>query len=160
MTKDEAKAELDDLSLACQKVGLFLHKFALLEHEMNERIVDILQLKDQAAGVVAHGLDFFKKFNLLKTVAIGQRRPPDEKKHVGKIFSGIARSKTIAPDCDGSSCLFEPAINGSVQFRYTLAKDGKVDIKDPFCGPRRSSRANSKSWTIFARSWRMNSSLH
>ena len=101
---------------------------------MNERIVDILQLKDDAADVVAHSLDFFKKFNLLKTVAIGQT-PPDEKKRVEDIFSGIAKqndSRTMV-----AHCRFEPAAKGSVQFRRTVARDGKVKIDDPLWTPEK-----------------------
>jgi hypothetical protein len=47
----KAHKEPEQLFLACQKVGLFLHKFALLEQEVNERIADLLKLQGEAADV-------------------------------------------------------------------------------------------------------------
>jgi hypothetical protein len=117
----------DEFSLACQKVGLFFHKFAFLEQEINERIVDMLKLKGDAADVVSHGLDFFKKFNLLKTVAVGQT-PSEEKERVEGIFSDIAKQNDSRQVMAHSR--FEPGIKGSVQFRRTVAKDGKVKVQD------------------------------
>ncbi|ULK98491.1 hypothetical protein [Bradyrhizobium sp. I71] len=58
-----------DLDVACAKVGRYLYEFALLEREINASIVQILDLKSDAADVVSHSLDFFKKVNLLKIVA-------------------------------------------------------------------------------------------
>jgi hypothetical protein len=46
--------DCDDLSKACEKVGRFLHDFALVEQEINERIADILNLKGDAADVVVN----------------------------------------------------------------------------------------------------------
>jgi hypothetical protein len=123
MAEDE-----DELSLACQKVGLFLHKFALLEQEINERIVDMLELKGLAADVIAHSVDFFKKLNLLHTVAVGQT-PPKEKQRVKKIFDDIAKQNNDNRVVVAHS-RFEPALKGSVQFRRTVARDGKVEVQD------------------------------
>ena len=116
----------DELSLACQKVGLFFHKFALLEQEINERIVDMLELKGDAADVVTHSLDFFKKLNTLWIVAIG-RTPSEKKKRVERIFKAIAKRNDNRQIM--AHCRFEP-VNGSVQFRRTVAKDGKVRVQD------------------------------
>ena len=78
-------AHEDDLSKACAKVGRFLHDFALIEQEINADIVQILDLKGAAADVIANGLDFFKKANLLKTVAL-ETAPQAEKEDVEKLF--------------------------------------------------------------------------
>jgi hypothetical protein len=117
----------DELSSACQKVGLFLHKFALLEQEINERIGDMLGLKGDAADVIAHSIDFMRKWNLLKTVALGQT-PSKRKKRVAKIFSAIAIHNDNRVVMAHSR--FEPGIKGSVQFRRTVAKGGKVEVQD------------------------------
>ena len=60
----------DDLLKACAKVGRFLHDFALVEQEFNDGIVQILDLKGAAADVIANSLDFLRKHNLLRTVAL------------------------------------------------------------------------------------------
>ena len=60
----------DHLSKACAKVGRFLHEFALVEEEINKGIAQILALKGDAAEVVANGVDFIRKANLLRTVAL------------------------------------------------------------------------------------------
>jgi len=108
----------DELSLACQKVGRFLHDFAILEKEINERIVDILRLKDEAADVVTHSLDFTKKSNILRTIAVATA-PKDAKKSVDKLFNRIAdhNEERILMAHSG----FEPAANEAVQFKRTVA---------------------------------------
>ena len=118
----------NQLSLACQKVGRFLHDFASLEKEIDERIVDILQLKDDAAQVVANSVDFFRKLNILRTIAQATA-PENEKKSVEKLFSAIAEHNNNRVLMAHS--VFEPAADESVQFRRTIAKDGKVKVQDP-----------------------------
>jgi hypothetical protein len=82
---------MDELSLACQKVGRFLHQFALVEQEINERIVDMLGLKGAAAQVVAHDLDFFKKVNILRIIAI-ETAPAADKRFIKGLFKAITRA--------------------------------------------------------------------
>lgn len=118
----------DELSKACEKVGRFLHDFALVEREINERIVDILNLKGDAADVVANSVDFFRKANILRTVAF-ETAPPEEKDAIGKLFSAIAKENENRVLLAHSA--FEPAVDGGVQFRRTIAKDGKVKVHDP-----------------------------
>jgi hypothetical protein len=122
----------NDLLLACQRVGLFLYKFALLEHEIDERIFALLNLKDVAADVVV-GLDFFKKSNLLRTVA-ARLAPSKDRVRVDGIFSSIAEQNNNRIMI--AHCRFEPE-NGSVRFRRTNAKDGKVAVIDPLWSPER-----------------------
>jgi hypothetical protein len=112
----------DELSLACQNVGLFFHKFALLEQEINERIVDILDLKGDAANLVVGNLAFFKKLTMLKIVA-ENKAPPADAERVREIFKAIDeqnQNRNIMAHCP-----FEPE-NGPVRFRRTYVKDGKL----------------------------------
>ena len=105
-----------ELSLACQKVGLFLHKFALLEGEINERLSDMLKLKGDAADAIAT-IDFMKKWSLLKTVALGQT-PQKRMKRVERIFNAIAtRNDNRVVVAHGR---FDPLTKGSVQFKNQL----------------------------------------
>jgi hypothetical protein len=118
----------DDLSLACQRVGRFLHGFALLEHELNARIIEMLRLQGEGADVLAHGLDFAKKLNLLRTIAV-VTAPSNDKKRVETLFSAIFEMNNDRILM--AHCPFEPAGADAVQFRRTVAKDGKVNVKDP-----------------------------
>lgn len=118
----------DDLSKACAKVGRFLHDFALVEQEINDGIVQILDLKGAAADVIANNLDFFRKVNLLRTVAL-ETAPQPEKGDINKLFSAIAEQNDDRILMAHST--FELAVDDSVQFRRTVAKDGKIKKEEP-----------------------------
>jgi hypothetical protein len=128
MTTAKAIVPEDDLSKACAKVGRFLHEFALVEQEINNGIVQILNLKGDAADVVANSIDFFRKANLLRTVAL-ETAPEEERGGIGKLFSAIAEQNNDRILM--AHGMFEPAADEGVQFRYTAAKDGKVKKSDP-----------------------------
>ncbi len=117
----------DDLSKACAKVGRFLHDFALVEQEINGGIVQILDLKGTAADVIANSLDFIRKVNLFRTVAL-ETAPEPEKEGVGKLFSAIAAQNDDRILMAHST--FELAADDGVQFRRTVAKDGKIKKED------------------------------
>jgi hypothetical protein len=118
----------DDLSKACAKVGRFLHDFALIEQEINVGIVKILGLKGDAADVIANTLDFIRKANLLRTVAV-KTAPQPKKGDVETLFSAIFRQNDDRILMAHST--FEPAADDGVQFRRTVAKDGKIKKVDP-----------------------------
>jgi len=103
-----------DLNAACEKVGRYLYEFALLEREINASIVQILDLKSDAADVVSHSLDFFKKVNLLKIVA-NETAPKEDVDELQDLFNDIAKLN------EGRILMahgaFEPAPNDAVQFR-------------------------------------------
>lgn len=130
----------DAVSLACQKVGRFLYDFALMEQDINERIIDILQLKGGAADVVAHSLDFFKKVNILRIIAL-DTAPTEERKPTEKLFSAIAAQNDNRILM--AHCPFEPSDDQSVQFRRTVAKDGKVKVKDPLWSKKQFDEASA-----------------
>lgn len=109
-------------------MGRFLYEFALVEHEINEGIVQILGLKGDAADVVARSVDFFRKLNMLRTVAVELALESDKKK-VGKVFSKIAEQNQDRILMAHSP--FEPAPDEAVQFRRTVSKDGNVKKQDP-----------------------------
>lgn len=117
-----------DLDAACAKVGRYLYEFALLEREINASIVQILDLKSDAADVVSHSLDFFKKVNLLKIVA-NETAPKEDVDALQNLFNDIAKLN------EGrilmAHAAFEPAANDGVQFRVTSARGGAVKVRDP-----------------------------
>jgi len=117
----------DDLSRACAQVGRFLHEFALVEQEINNGIVQILDLKGDAAHVIAHDIEFFRKLNLLKIVAL-ETAPETEKESIGKLFSAVAKQNDHRNLMAHSR--FEPAADEGVQFWRTVAK-GIVKKVDP-----------------------------
>lgn len=117
-----------DLDAACAKVGRFLYEFALLEREINSSIVQILDLKSDAADVVSHSLDFFKKVNMLKIVA-NETAPKEDHNELHGLFSDIAKlNESRVLMAHGA---FEPAPNNGVQFRVTSARSGTVEVRDP-----------------------------
>ncbi len=118
----------DDVSKACAKVGRFLYEFALVEREIDEGIIKVLDLEGGAADVLANGLDFFRKANLLRTVA-SETAPDKEKAGIGKLFNAIAEQNNDRVLMAHST--FAPAADEAVQFRRTVAKDGKINKQDP-----------------------------
>ncbi len=79
--------------------------------------------------MVANGVDFMRKANLLLTVAL-ETAPEAEKESIGKLFRAVAdqNNKRIIM----AHSMFEPAAaNEDVQFRRTVARDGKVNKSDP-----------------------------
>jgi hypothetical protein len=131
----------DDLSKACQKVGRFLYDFALVEQEINERIAAILNLKGDAADVVSNSVDFFRKANILRTIAF-ETAPPEEKDAIGKLFSMIAKENDNRVLMAHSS--FEPANEEGVQFSRTVARDGKVTVHDPLWTKQQFEQASAR----------------
>lgn len=117
-----------ELDAACAKVGRFLHEFALMEREINTSIVQILDLKSDAADVISHSLDFFKKVNILKIV-VTQTAPKEDAADLQLLFSNIGKLN------DGRILMahgaFEPAPSDGVQFRVTSARGGAVKVRDP-----------------------------
>jgi hypothetical protein len=72
-------------------------------------------------------LDFFKKYNLLRTVAV-EHAPAAEKKGIETVFKGITKQNDHRILM--AHCRFEAARKEGVQFRRTVAKDGKVKNDD------------------------------
>jgi hypothetical protein len=120
-----AKPTEDNLSRACAKVGRFLHEFALVEQEINNSIANILDLKGGAVDVVAHSVDFARKANLLRTVAL----ETVHKGYVEKLFRAIFKHNDDRVLMAHS--VFEPTANEGVQFKRTVARDGKITKQDP-----------------------------
>jgi hypothetical protein len=119
---------ITDLNAACAKVGRYLYEFALLEREINTSIVQILDLKSDAADVVSHSLDFFKKVNLLKIVA-NETAPKEDHDKLHDLFNDIAKlNESRVLMAHGA---FEPVPNDGVQFRVTSARSGAVKVRDP-----------------------------
>ena len=117
----------DNLLKACAMVGRFLYEFALVEREIDEGIAKILDLKGGAADVVAGGVDFARKANLLRTVVL--ETAVEEKAGISKLFSTIFQQNDNRVFIAHST--FEPAADEAVQFRRTVARDGKIKKHDP-----------------------------
>jgi hypothetical protein len=121
----------DDLSKACAKVGRFLHDFALIEQEINDGIVQLLDLEGAAADVIADNLEFFRKANLLLTVAL-ETAPQPEKEDVEKLFRAIAEQNNDRNLMAHST--FELAADDGVQFRLVQAHR-RQEPQDKEAGP-------------------------
>jgi hypothetical protein len=128
MTTAKPTVAENDLSKACAKVGRFLHEFALVEQEINNGIANSLDLKGGAADAVAYSIDFFRKANLLQTVAL-ETAPEAEKKDIEKLFSAIKEQNDNRVLMAHN--VFEPVADEGVQFTRTVAKKGKIKKPDP-----------------------------
>ena len=131
----------DELSKACQKVGRFLHDFALVEQEINQRIADILKLKGDAADVVAYTVAFRKKVDMLQIVAL-ETAPSEEKKGIKTLISAIDdqnKNRNLMAHCS-----FKPAKDEAVQFKSTVATGGKVKVRDPLWTKLQFEQASAK----------------
>ncbi|MGY4299936.1 hypothetical protein ACVWXN_008031 [Bradyrhizobium sp. i1.4.4] len=99
-----------------------------MEREINTSIVQMLDLKSDAADVVAHSLDFFKKVNLLKIVA-NETAPKEDQDELQDLFNAIAKlNEGRVLMAHGA---LEPAQNDGVQFRVTSARGGAVKVREP-----------------------------
>jgi hypothetical protein len=133
----------DELAKACQKVGRFLHDFALVEREINRRIADILDLKGRTADVVLDGLEipFFKKVDLLAVIALETAPDLKEQRKIRKLISSIAEQNINRIVMAHSA--FEPTQGEAVQFRRTVAKKGKLTVQDPLWTKQQFEQASA-----------------
>ena len=131
----------DELSRACQKVGRFLHDFALVEQEINEGIAAILKLEGYAADVVVNSIPFFNKANLFGTIALGTA-PDDEKEGIKTLFNKIADENQNRVLMAHSR--FEPAKDEAVQFWRTVAKDRELKTQDQVWSKQKFEQASKR----------------
>ena len=119
----------EELSKACAKVGHFLHEFALVEQEINQCIVQILDLKGDAADWVVRKITFGNKSILLKIAAL-ETAPPEERETMNELFTNVSKQNKNRNVM--AHRIFEPADNDGVQFWPTVANDDSLWTKQRF----------------------------
>jgi hypothetical protein len=121
-------AQTDPLQLACLLVGRFQYHFARIEQKIDQGVIKLLDLDDKAGPIVTSSVDFAKKLNLLWGVAYKQASNDQ-----GREFVDVTCKAVFAVNTDRQLVIhssFEPANTGDVQFKRTVAKDGRVRVDD------------------------------
>jgi hypothetical protein len=118
----------DPLEEACSLVGRFQYHFGRVEQKIDQAVIKLLDLDDRAGPIVTGSVDFAKKVNFVRTSADQQATNNTDKQFAEKTCKDVfdindARQIVIHSSFHSS---FEPAADGGVQFRRTVAKDGRV----------------------------------
>jgi hypothetical protein len=120
----------DPLERACSLVGRFLYHFSRVEQKIDQAIIKLLDIDEKGAPVVAGGIDFFRKLNLVRTCACEQASNPGDKQFSENVCIDVLTINNYRQIVAHSS--FEPASGGGVQFKRTESKDGRVRTLDRF----------------------------
>jgi hypothetical protein len=120
--------EQEPLKHACSLVGWFQYHFGRLEQKIDQAVIKLLDLDERTARIVTGSVDFARKLNFVRTSAYEQAGTLESKKLADKTCDRVFKVNDVRQLVIHSS--FEPAPDGSVQFRRTVAKDGRVRIDD------------------------------
>jgi hypothetical protein len=119
----------EGLERAYLLVGRFQYHFARVEQKVDQAVIKLLDLDDKAGSIVTGSVDFTKKLNLVRTAAYQQAQNAKDKE-----FSEETCDRVFSINNDRLLVIhssFEPAPDGGVHFRRTVARDGRVRIDDP-----------------------------
>lgn len=120
----------DPLEAACSLVGRFQYHFGRVEQKIDQAVIKLLDLDDKAGPIVTGSIDFAKKVNFVRTAAYEQQSLNDKDKAFAKktcddVFEINNPVRQIVIHSS-----FEPASGGGVQFKRTVAKEGRVQLLD------------------------------
>jgi hypothetical protein len=143
-----ADIKLDPLEKACSLVGRFQYHFGRLEQKVDQAVIKLLDLDERTAQIVTGSVDFAKKLNFVRTSAYEQAATPQNKKFADDACNSVFGINTTRQPVIHSS--FEPTSDGRVQFRRTVAKDGRVRIDDTVWDDKEFSKHTTKMSTLEA----------
>ena len=131
---------VDDLERACVQVGRFLYHFAKLENQIDVAFAKLFELDSNYANIITGSVDFFKKFNFVRTATAQQISDKTECARVERTLNKVGCYNTQRQVVAHSR--FEPEGDG-VRFTRIVARDGTVTrpIQD---GPSRSLRTSTR----------------
>jgi hypothetical protein len=115
----------DDFDRACAQVGRFMYHFAELENQIDAAIGKLFELEEIAAQAITGSVDFYKRFNLVRTYVLAQISEKDEKERAAEILNEVIKHNSGRQVVAHSR--FEPAGDG-VKFTRIVATEGKVTI--------------------------------
>jgi hypothetical protein len=129
-------AQLDpQLQQAFLLVGQFQYHFAQIEQKIDQGVIKILDLDDKAGPIVTGSVDFAKKLNLLWAAANQQATTLQGREFVDNTCKAVLGVNTDRQLVIHSS--FEPAPTGGVQFKRTVARDGRVRVDNQLWGKKK-----------------------
>jgi hypothetical protein len=130
------------LARACRLVDLFQYHFGRIEQKIDQGVIKLLDLDDKAGPIVTASVDFAKKLNLLWAVANQQATNDKGRRFVERTFKAVFAVNTDRQLVIHSS--FEPAPSGDVQFKRTVAKDGRLRVDDQVWGEKKFDNQYTK----------------
>src|SRR5258708_21171724 len=116
----------DPLEAACALVGRFQYHFGRVEQKIDQAVIKLLDLDEKAGPIVTGSVDFAKKVNFVRTSAYEQAGNENDKQFAEKTCTDVFDINNVRQIAIHSS--FEPAQDGSVQFRRTVARDGRIRL--------------------------------
>ena len=116
----------DPLEAACALVGRFQYHFGRVEQKIDQAVIKLLDLDEKAGPIVTGSVDFAKKVNFVRTSAYEQAGNENDKQFAEKTCTDVFDINNVRQIVIHSS--FEPAQDGSVQFRRTVARDGRIRL--------------------------------
>jgi hypothetical protein len=116
----------DPLEAACSLVGRFQYHFGRIEQNIDQAVIKLLDLDDRAGPIVTGSIDFAKKLNFVRTAAYQQAGNDKDRQFADDTCKDVFKINDARQIVIHSS--FEPTEDGSVQFKRTVAKDGRVEL--------------------------------
>jgi hypothetical protein len=118
----------DPLEDACSLVGRFQYHFGRVEQKIDQAVIKLLDLDEKAGPIVTGSIAFASKVNFVRTSAYQQAGNENDKQFAEKTCNDVFEINNVRQIVIHSS--FEPAPGGGVQFRRTVAKDGRIRVDD------------------------------
>jgi hypothetical protein len=109
---------------------------------VDQAVIKLLDLDEKAASIVTGSLDFAKKLNFVRTYAFEQAGNNADRGFAEKTCKEVFRVNTDRQLVIHSS--FEPGSGGGVQFKRTVASDGRVRVYDQIWDDDRFSKSYEK----------------
>ncbi|HKA64857.1 MAG TPA: hypothetical protein VKD00_03910 [Methyloceanibacter sp.] len=135
-------AQADPLEQACLLVGRFQYHFGRIEQKIDHGVIKLFDLDENAGPIVTGSLDFAKKLNLVRTAASQQAGNAKDRKFGEDTCKRVFGINDVRQLVIHSS--FEPTSSGDVQFRRTVAKDGRVRVHDQVWGEKEFNKQYAK----------------
>jgi hypothetical protein len=117
----------DPLETACSLVGRFQYHFGRVEQKIDQAVIKLLDLDEKAGHIVTGSVAFASKVNFVRTSAYQQAVNEKDKEFADKICDNVFKINVVRQIFIHSS--FEPH-DGGVQFKRTVARDGRVRVDD------------------------------
>ena len=117
------------LETACSLVGRFQYHFGRVEQKIDHAVIKLLDLDEKAGPVVTGSVAFASKVNLVRTSAYQQAGNESDKQFADDTCDEVFKINNLRQMVIHSS--FEPTEDGSVQFRRTVARDGRIRVDNP-----------------------------
>ncbi len=120
--------QTDPLRQACALVGCFQYHFAAMEQKIDQAVIKLFDLDEKSAAIVTGSLDFAKKLNFIRTYAFEQASNEEEKTFAEDTCKEVFQVNTDRQVVIHSA--FDCAPGRGVQFKRTVAKDGRIRVAD------------------------------